>query len=95
MTDRKNIFVTGAASGIGRETARFFARQGWFVGIFDVNEEGLRALQSEIGENNCCLGRMDVTDPESVKKSVEAFTEQTGGRMGAVQQCRHHSHGAE
>ena len=28
---RQSIFITGAASGMGRETARLFAAQGWFV----------------------------------------------------------------
>ena len=29
---RKTIFITGAASGMGRETALLFASKGWFVG---------------------------------------------------------------
>ena len=29
---RKSIFITGAASGMGRETARLFHQKGWFVG---------------------------------------------------------------
>ena len=29
---RQSIFITGAASGMGRETARLFAGKGWFVG---------------------------------------------------------------
>ena len=38
---RKSIFVTGAASGMGRATAKLFVEKGWFVGAFDVNPEGL------------------------------------------------------
>ena len=33
---RKAIFITGAASGMGRETARLFAAKGWFVGASDI-----------------------------------------------------------
>lgn len=84
MDNRNSIFVTGAASGIGRETALFFARQGWFVGIVDVNEDGLLSLQSEIGEDNCCLRMMDVTNPQSVEESIRAFTEKTGGRINVL-----------
>ena len=40
---QRSIFVTGAASGIGRATARLFAGRGWFVGAFDVDERGLAA----------------------------------------------------
>jgi NAD(P)-dependent dehydrogenase (short-subunit alcohol dehydrogenase family) len=38
---RKAIFITGGGSGIGRATARHFASQGWFVGIADVNAQGI------------------------------------------------------
>ena len=38
---RKAIFITGGGSGIGRAVARHFAGQGWFVGIADVNAQGI------------------------------------------------------
>ena len=50
-TDRKSIFVTGAASGMGRSTARLFAERGWWVGGFDVNEAGLASLADELGHD--------------------------------------------
>src|SRR5690606_4032913 len=37
---RKSIFITGAASGMGLETARLFAGKASFVGGYDVNEAG-------------------------------------------------------
>ena len=50
MTEpRRSIFITGAASGMGRETARLFVAKGWFVGACDVNELGLKDLQWELG----------------------------------------------
>ncbi|HNP03083.1 MAG TPA: SDR family NAD(P)-dependent oxidoreductase, partial [Agitococcus sp.] len=45
----KTIFITGAAAGIGAATARLFAQQGWFVGLFDIDEVGLAKLQQELG----------------------------------------------
>jgi len=84
MDSRKNIFITGAASGIGRQTALLFAKRDWFVGIFDLNENGLASLQSEVGANNCCMKIMDVTDPTSVRQSMQAFAEQTGGRLDVL-----------
>ena len=39
---RKCIFITGGASGIGRAVAVKFGAQGWFVGLADVNEVGMR-----------------------------------------------------
>lgn len=37
----KVVIVTGAAAGIGRESAIEFARQGAKVTLADVNEQGL------------------------------------------------------
>ncbi|MFW6346994.1 MAG: SDR family oxidoreductase [Cyclonatronaceae bacterium] len=83
----KSIFITGAASGIGRETARLFARKGWFVGLFDINEEGLRELAAELDPQACCLHRLDVTSQESYAKAVAHFSEHTGGKMDALFNC--------
>ena len=84
MTDRKCILVTGAASGIGRQTALFFARKDWFVGAVDLNEEGLASLQAEIGKDNCYVALMDVADVDSVRKAVKALADRTGGRIDVL-----------
>jgi NADP-dependent 3-hydroxy acid dehydrogenase YdfG len=84
MTSPNSIFISGAASGIGRETALFFARKGWIVGIFDIDEDGLSLLQSEIGGDNCYLQKMDVTNFEDVKSAVAAFVEKTGGKINVL-----------
>jgi NAD(P)-dependent dehydrogenase (short-subunit alcohol dehydrogenase family) len=84
MNSKQAIVVTGAASGIGRQTALLFARRGWLAGIFDLNESGLLSLQTEIGDGACFLGRMDVTDPRSVREAVEAFAQKTGGRINVL-----------
>lgn len=81
MALSKSIFITGAASGIGRETALFFAKQGWLVGMFDVNEPGLALLAKQLGEDKCVTKQMDVTDYDSVKRAVAAFVEKSGGYM--------------
>jgi NADP-dependent 3-hydroxy acid dehydrogenase YdfG len=82
--DKKCIFITGAASGIGRETALFFAKKGWFTGIVDVNEEGLKQLETKIGPANCHVQMMDVTDPENVQNAIDTFAAETGGRMDVL-----------
>lgn len=78
---RQSIFITGAASGMGRETARLFVGQGWFVGGFDVNEAGLSDLQAELGADNCLVRRLDVTDRNDYRAAIAAFGEATGGKM--------------
>jgi NAD(P)-dependent dehydrogenase (short-subunit alcohol dehydrogenase family) len=80
-TGRKSIFITGAASGIGRATALLFAGKGWFVGAFDVNAQGLGTLAQEIGNDSCITGRLDVTSRSDFEKAVADFGAETDGKM--------------
>jgi NAD(P)-dependent dehydrogenase (short-subunit alcohol dehydrogenase family) len=81
---RKSIFITGAASGIGRATAALFVEKGWFIGAFDVNETGLASLTQEIGADNCITGPLDVTSKENFEDAVAAFGAETGGTMDVL-----------
>jgi len=58
--------VTGAASGIAREAARSFVREGANVGLIDRNEAGLRAIAEELGNATVALPT-DVTNEGSVE----------------------------
>lgn len=78
---RKSIFITGAASGMGRETARLFAEKGWFVGGYDVNELGLADLMAELGEGNGVVRRLDVTDRTDFRAALDDFAPAAGGRL--------------
>lgn len=83
----KSIFITGAASGIGRETALLFAQRGWRVGAADLDEAGLARLAGEIGGDGCLTGRLDVRDPDGWRERIDAFGAWTGGRMDALFNC--------
>ncbi|MDO9223561.1 MAG: SDR family oxidoreductase [Caulobacter sp.] len=78
---RKAIFITGAASGMGLETARLFSKEGWFVGGHDVNAAGLEALRAELGADNCLVSVLDVTDRESYRAALADFAEATDGKL--------------
>jgi NAD(P)-dependent dehydrogenase (short-subunit alcohol dehydrogenase family) len=78
---RKSIFITGAASGMGRATATLFHGKGWFVGAFDVNTDGLKTLEQELGSDNCFTRRLDVTSKPDFDATMAAFAEETGGKM--------------
>lgn len=78
---RQSIFITGAASGMGRETARFFHEKGWFVGAFDLNLDGLQALQAELGADNCVIQTLDVSNKAQFDAAVATFGTATDGRM--------------
>ncbi len=79
--DRKSIFVTGGASGIGRATCRHFSGKGWFVGAYDVDEAGLASLEQELGSENCLTRRLDVSDKAEFDIAVAQFSEATEGRL--------------
>jgi NAD(P)-dependent dehydrogenase (short-subunit alcohol dehydrogenase family) len=78
---RQSIFITGAASGMGRATARLFAGQGWFVGAYDVDPVGLVSLEQELGADNGLFAVLDVTDREAWFAAVAGFGQATGGKL--------------
>lgn len=77
----QSIFITGAAAGIGRETALLFASKGWFIGAADRDEVGLAALLSELGDDCCSIHVMDVVDEASVNQGLADFGKRTGGQL--------------
>jgi NADP-dependent 3-hydroxy acid dehydrogenase YdfG len=78
---RPSIFITGAAAGIGRATAERFAREGWFVGLFDVDLAGVQALAAQLPAGQSCATRLDVTDPAAWDAALKAFFETSGNRL--------------
>lgn len=88
MSEKRSIFITGAAAGIGRATARFFARKDWFVGLYDVDTAGLAQLADELGTvhgtPNITSGELDVTDPAQYEQAVASFLAASGGRMDVL-----------
>jgi len=81
------IFVTGAASGIGRATARLFASRGWLVGVGDFDGEGVRRLAAELDPSRVWVGDLDVTDFPAYERTMAAFGERSGGRLDVLFNC--------
>ncbi|QFU77229.1 SDR family oxidoreductase [Halioglobus maricola] len=77
----KTVLITGAAQGIGLETARRYASQGWFVGLYDLNGEMVGELLSSADFPQACGGYCDVTDQASVAAMIEDFAEHSSGRL--------------
>ncbi len=65
----KTAIVTGAASGIGRQTALIYAREGAHVLAADLSSEGLDRLKTEITSAGgaCDTHVTDVTNKASVE----------------------------
>lgn len=82
--NRKTIFITGAANGIGRATAVFFASRGWYVGMMDIDDDGLRQLQQQLGEPNALMVAGDVTKPDEVARALDHFSAATNNRLDVL-----------
>ncbi len=74
----KTLFITGASTGIGAETARAAAGAGWNVGLFARSAEKLAALAGEIGDQALALPG-DVTDLAAQEAAVAACAARFGG----------------
>lgn len=77
----KSIFITGGASGLGREVARHFAAKGWFVGIADVNGAGMAETAAMLPAGQSSIHKLDVTDRAQWKAAIADFAKHTGGQM--------------
>lgn len=77
----KNVFLTGAASGIGRATAIAAARQGASLFLTDVDQAGLVDVAAEItasGGDVAYAAPVDVSDHEAVRAMATEITAQHG-----------------
>ena len=88
MTDRKAIFITGAASGIGRAVARLFSARGWFVGLADIDEAGLAETAGLLARytegDSGTIHKLDVRDRAVWDVALADFTEASGGRLDVL-----------
>jgi NADP-dependent 3-hydroxy acid dehydrogenase YdfG len=80
---QKTIFITGAASGIGRATAVLFHQKGWFVGAYDLDAEKLEGLEKEL-QTSIVTGVLDVTDKTAFDTTMTDFGKQTDNRLDVM-----------
>src|SRR5438046_783553 len=80
----KTIFITGGGSGIGQATARRFAREGWRVGLADVNTKGLAETAAMLPAGMAHTYTMDVRDRAAWTASLDDFTAKSGGRLDVL-----------
>jgi len=68
----KVAIITGAASGIGKATAILFARENATVALADVNEDGLKDVQTAIREQGgtAIIKKTNVADEDDVKSLI-------------------------
>src|SRR5687768_9479503 len=76
----KVILITGASSGIGKETAKLFQAKNWKVAATMRTPEKSEDLQ-KIADIETF--RLDVTEPDSIKSAIDETLEKFG-RIDAV-----------
>lgn len=79
--DDVSILVTGAASGIGRATAKVFLERGGDLALVDLEADRLETARNELGGTG---GRIetftaDVTDPSELESAIDEAADALGG----------------
>jgi len=67
----KTIFITGGASGIGRECVTAYLRAGARVGVLDRDENALSELKTQFGNDVLLALQGDVRQKEDIKTAIE------------------------
>ena len=76
----KVVFVTGAASGIGKQIGTTFLKQGYTVVFSDVNKEALGSSVAALREDGFEAHGIvcDVTDEEQINAAIDETVEKYG-----------------
>ncbi|MFW6090730.1 MAG: SDR family oxidoreductase [Actinomycetota bacterium] len=74
----KRVLVTGAARGIGEQTARAVAARGARVALVGLEPDRLSALAADLGDGHC-WAECDVTDQAALDRAVESTAAALGG----------------
>ncbi|HEU0164677.1 MAG TPA: SDR family NAD(P)-dependent oxidoreductase, partial [Thermomicrobiales bacterium] len=78
--DGKTALITGAGSGIGRQIALLFGKQGAHVTIGDLNDSAAQAVADEImtGGGSANALHLDVTQLDSANAAVSSVAAERG-----------------
>ncbi|HEK9098575.1 TPA: 3-hydroxybutyrate dehydrogenase [Streptococcus equi subsp. zooepidemicus] len=76
------VFVTGAASGIGKQIGETFLKEGKIVVFSDINQEKLDAVVDEYTTKGWAADSVlcDVTNEEAINKAID-YTVEKHGRL--------------
>ena len=82
--EKRNILVTGAASGIGRTTSIILSKLGSRLILADINQEGLVSTLQACEKNGTIPLQIDLSDAASIKGKVSDAVNQFGKLHGFV-----------
>lgn len=80
MVKDKVVFVTGAASGIGKQIAESFLKNGAKVMFSDINQEALNNTITELQKKgyDCMSVKCDITKEEEINHAIDKTVEKYG-----------------
>ncbi|HEY2142187.1 MAG TPA: short-chain dehydrogenase/reductase [Solirubrobacteraceae bacterium] len=79
----RTVFITGAARGIGAETARRLHAKGANVALVGLEPDRLEELAAQLGDRAACF-EVDVTDYDALQRAVSATIERFGALDVAI-----------
>jgi short-subunit dehydrogenase len=79
-SERKTVVITGATAGVGRETVRLFAKNGYDVALLARGEAGLAAASREVESlgQRCLAIVTDVADFNQVDRAATRVESELG-----------------
>ena len=85
--NKRNILITGGATGIGASMVAQFARQGSHVAFFDIQDEAARALVEALAAEGCpspIYFHCDLTDLQALNQKVDEAAHGLGGTIDVL-----------
>lgn len=84
LIEGKLCAVTGAASGLGRATAKALHDAGANLLLLDLNKERLKELQAELAPDTSATAAVDIRNPEELERAFDDATARFGFLRAAV-----------
>jgi NAD(P)-dependent dehydrogenase (short-subunit alcohol dehydrogenase family) len=80
MKRQRTIVITGASAGVGRASARAFAREGARIGLLARGHQGLEAARREVEQlgGQAVIIPTDVADADQVEQAADTIEDRFG-----------------
>jgi NAD(P)-dependent dehydrogenase (short-subunit alcohol dehydrogenase family) len=84
MTQEKVIFISGASSGIGAETAFLLSKNGYKLILSGRNEDKLKKVYKNLEGPGHCIKVLDAEDEPSVKETLKSLKKEGTELSGLI-----------